>query len=271
MTFLEGTRRKVDMTWRCAFALCSRGSMKIRFLNESYHVEDNCIIACMPFVSLDIEEVESDTTIIFGFLNVPAVPDMISRWVDTDNLFAIRNQPIAKVTPLGASRLTSMLSEYQMRCAEWQAEDPTTASGRICADEVMLSARLILAHVLKMYYSAIPMYAPRQTPSDSIFQRFILSLYSGFREHRDVCYYAMHSGVSLKYFSTIVRRISGSSPSEWIETVVTGEAKTLLDDRRKSIKDIAAELHFPDAPTFTKYFRRITGLTPRAYRNTTQG
>ncbi len=79
-------------------------------------------------------------------------------------------------------------------------------------------------------------------------------------------FYAGNSGVSTKYFSTLVKRVSGKTPLEWIETVVTGEAKAMLKDPGKSIKDIASSLNFPDTPTFTKYFRRVEGVTPKTYR-----
>ncbi len=103
-------------------------------------------------------------------------------------------------------------------------------------------------------------------PRDLEYQQFMLTLYANFREHREVKFYAMRSGVSEKYFSTLIRELSGSTPSEWIETVVVGEAKTMLSDHQHSIKEIASSLNFPDAPTFTKYFQRVTGMTPKAYR-----
>ncbi len=92
-------------------------------------------------------------------------------------------------------------------------------------------------------------------------------MYFNVRKPRDVRYYAGLSGISEKYFSTLIRELSGTSPSKWIETVVMGEAKTLLQDEHMSIKEIASCLNFPDAPTFTKYFRRLAGVTPKAYRN----
>ncbi len=127
-------------------------------------------------------------------------------------------------------------------------------------------SRLIVAQVMEIYFTNMPMDVRAHTNRDIVFQLFILDLYANSREQRNVRFYASRSAVSPKYFSTIVRQLSGKSPSELIETVVVGEAKSMLKDFNRSIKDIATTLNFPDAPTFTKYFLRVTGMTPKAYR-----
>lgn len=129
-------------------------------------------------------------------------------------------------------------------------------------------SRLIVAQVIKLYFANIPMDGSSHSHHDIIFQSFMLDLYENCRSHRDVRFYASRSGLSLKYFSTVIRLLSGIKPSEMIEMVVAGEAKSMLSDTTRSIKDVALSLNFPDTPTFTKYFRRITGITPKAYRNT---
>ncbi len=137
---------------------------------------------------------------------------------------------------------------------------------RIQSDINAMQSQLIVAHVVKMYFADLQITTRGHSHRDLVFQRFILDLYANCRTHRSVQFYAERSGTSLKYFSTLVRELTGSTPSSWIETVVVAEAKSLLRDYHLSIKDIATAMNFPDAPTFTKYFRRITGSTPKAYR-----
>lgn len=261
--------RVFDMTRRCAFALCTEGDFDIRILNVEYHVGARCLFACMPFVNIEVVNIRRPSEIILGYLMIEDMPGMIGRWINTDNIITIQNHPLVDISHHHFSRLIASINEYNANYADGYPKMDETPSVQIQRDIIEFHSRLMVAMVLKIFFSHIVMDVGGITHRDMVFQRFMLALYGNFREHRDVRFYASRSGVSLKYFSTLVRQLSGASPSDWIETVLVGEAKSMLDDRQRSIKDIASELNFPDAPTFTKYFRRVTGLTPKAYRLTT--
>ena len=59
---------------------------------------------------------------------------------------------------------------------------------------------------------------------------------------------------------------SGPTPSDWIIAITIVQSKLLLEKTRKSIKEIAAELNFPEQFTFRKYFKQHTGIPPKEYR-----
>lgn len=255
----------LDMTGRCAFAICTGGKFLIRILNEQYVVERNCMFACMPFVNIEVLSVDMPSELIVGYLGIDDIPRMINRWVNPDNLTNIQNHPWIRMTDTLLSRLVQSINDYVVECKELSDDMAKPPGNMLQQDLIDLQGRLIVTQVLKIYFANVP-ETSAHTHRDIVFQRFMLSLYVNFREHRNVHFYAMHSGVSLKYFSTIIRQLSGASPSDWIETMVIGEAKSMLSDMNMSIKDIGSSLNFPDAPTFTKYFLRVTGLTPKAYR-----
>ncbi len=260
--------RMLDMSGRCAFAICTKGKFEIKILNDVYTVEDHCLFACMPFVDIKILKISEPSEVVFGYILIQDVPRMINRWINSNNLTAIQNHPLIVVSPEDLCRLMISINEYQTHCGETNTGIYEEICNRLQEDIIDLQSRLIIAQVLKLYFSHIHMKMSGPTHHDIIFQRFMLTLYANFREHRDVQFYASRSGVSLKYFSTIIRQLSGVSPSKWIETVVVSEVKGMLNDNNRSIKDIAASLNFPDTPTFTKYFLRVSGITPKVYRKT---
>jgi AraC-like DNA-binding protein len=45
------------------------------------------------------------------------------------------------------------------------------------------------------------------------------------------------------------------------------EAKTLLKSTNLSIKEISNELNFGETSIFCRYFKRITGVSPKSYRH----
>ena len=45
------------------------------------------------------------------------------------------------------------------------------------------------------------------------------------------------------------------------------EIELLLSDFSLSLKQVAAQMHFPDQAAFTKFYKRYTGQTPMQFRN----
>ncbi len=259
---------RLEMTARCGFAICSEGNFTIRILNDYHKFSKGCILACMPFVDITLTSIDAPGEVIFGHIDIKNIPQIINRWINTDNISAIQNSPLVKTDFMALSRLLFMVEDYRNACKTNASQGNIALCQRIEQDLINYRSRLIVGEILKIYFSSFSMEPYVHSRRDYIFQRFMLALCTDFRRHRDVRYYAGKAGVSLKYFSTVVRQVSGMPPSDWIETVVIAEAKTLLRDPACSIKDIVAALNFPDAPTFTKYFARATSLSPRAYRRT---
>lgn len=266
--------RIFEMTRRCAFAVCTRGKFVIKVLNEVYTVRRCCSFACMPFVNIEIVEVSEDAEVIFGYIRLEDVPKLITSWVNTENLVTIQHRPVVQMHEGVFDAILTSIREYETECSYIDragASTPATTNAvyRLLEHDIIeCRCRLIIAQVLRFYYTRIRIDSREYTHRDYVFQSFMLSLYSNFRKHRHVYYYAQRSGLSLKYFSTVVKQISGASPSEWIERVVVGEAKSMLLEPHRTIKGIASSLNFPDTPTFTKYFQRVTGMTPKTYRQT---
>lgn len=262
------TDRVFNMAGRCAFAVCVKGDFDVRILNEEYHVYDHCMFACMPFVNVKVVRVNKPSEILFGYLLIDEVPSMINRLVNTGNMITIQQRPLVRANENQFRDLDSSIKGFLCEISESQRDASTNSCRQIHNEVIDLHSRLIVAQVLKIYFTNVSMDVKGHTHRDIVFQRFMLDLYANFREHRNVQFYARRSDMSMKYFSTIIRQLSGLSPSEWIEHVVVGEAKSMLNEVHRNIKDIAASLNFPDAPTFTKYFRRVAGVTPKVYRQT---
>lgn len=98
--------------------------------------------------------------------------------------------------------------------------------------------------------------------------RFHTALAQHFREHRDVGFYAELVCLSTKHFSAVVKNETGHTAAYWIHSQVVAEAKMLLHMRHDlSVQAIADMLGFGDQATFSRYFRRETGMAPSEFRS----
>ena len=79
-------------------------------------------------------------------------------------------------------------------------------------------------------------------------------------------FYARQLCITPKYLTTLIKRISGLSVSEWIDNYVILEAKTLLKYSTMSIQEISYSLNFPNQSFFGCYFKRHAGLSPSQYK-----
>ena len=102
--------------------------------------------------------------------------------------------------------------------------------------------------------------------AEEYFKQFTHLLGEHFREERSVGFYARQLCITPKYLTTLIKRISGQSVSEWIDNYVILEAKTLLKYSTMSIQEIAYYLNFPNQSFFGSYIKRNTGMSPSQYK-----
>lgn len=106
----------------------------------------------------------------------------------------------------------------------------------------------------------------KRSRQEEVFNRF-LELVNKYAVHERSCtFYADRLCLTFRYLSTLVRQASGRTVMDWVNEAVIQEAKLMLCHTDKLVYQIADELNFPNASFFCKYFRRMTGMTPKDYR-----
>ena len=100
----------------------------------------------------------------------------------------------------------------------------------------------------------------------SIFDRFIYLVNQHVAGEHQMKFYAEKLCLTERYLGTVVRQASGLTAKEWIDRALITRIKVELRHTNKTILQISEELSFPNPSFFSKYFKRITGQTPGAYR-----
>ena len=99
-----------------------------------------------------------------------------------------------------------------------------------------------------------------------LMQQFIREVQIYYKQERKVLFYAKRLHLSSGYLSTIVKKVSGKTATEWIDNYVILEAKAMLKSRKMNIQQVSNELNFPSQSFFGKYFKRHTGMSPKEYK-----
>jgi len=85
------------------------------------------------------------------------------------------------------------------------------------------------------------------------------------QEH-NLSFYANRLCLSPRYLGTLIGKASGRGAKEWIDEALTTTIKVDLRHTSKPLKQIAIDMQFPNMSFFSKFFKRMTGMTPIEYR-----
>ncbi|HVI45871.1 MAG TPA: AraC family transcriptional regulator [Chitinophaga sp.] len=96
--------------------------------------------------------------------------------------------------------------------------------------------------------------------------RFKELVYKHYLKHKTISFYAGELFVSENYLHRCIKETIGESPKEWINKVCILQSQLLLQDLTKGISEIAFELNYGDPSYFGRLFKKVTGVTPSAYR-----
>ncbi len=109
-------------------------------------------------------------------------------------------------------------------------------------------------------------YRESQTREQRLFTDFIQLVSEFAPEHHTIDYYASRLCITPRYMSTIIKQVSGKSAKQWIDDALVTRIKIELKHTDKSVARICDEMNFPNPSFLTKFFKRMTGMTPREFR-----
>ena len=145
--------------------------------------------------------------------------------------------------------------------------------GSILADkENPYQAQALLFRLVTFIYSTafrwfLPYMEEIVSNQGRMSDQFMMLAQRHFRQHRFLDFYARKLEVSPKHLSRTVKAQTGYTAVEWIEKFVILEAKVLLKSSNLNIQQISDELNFASQSFFGKYFKKLTGMSPKEFRN----
>lgn len=124
-----------------------------------------------------------------------------------------------------------------------------------------------------LFFKTLSIYASRtdlespNTRREELLNSFMRLLEDNFRQERSVTFYADRLFVTPKHLSAVLKEVNGNTTRQWIDQRVIQEAKLMLRTTGLEIQEISSQLNFANQSFFGKYFKHLTGYSPRHYRN----
>ena len=122
-------------------------------------------------------------------------------------------------------------------------------------------------HYNHLFHQQTDQLASSRSREQTIFDRFLQLVTQHCAKHHQIGYYADRMCLTERYLSTVIRQTSGTTAKDWIDRALITRIKIELRHTDKSAAQISEEMHFANPSFFSKYFRRLTGMTPGEYKN----
>ena len=238
--------------------LCTKGQISYRMDTEELVVHAGEMLVASERHVIDGYQPSADMEGLCIMMSVDFFHEIIKSVHDVSSLFVFaRMQPVMK---LEADEITTFVEYFQV------------IKQKISDNHNHFRKDLIRTLMLAMFYDVgnviyrVKNFDESLLRSEKVFTRFLKMVEENCKRERRVSWYAQQLNITPKYLSTAVKRISGRTAVEWIESYVTMELRVLLKNSTKSIKEITEELNFPNQSFLGKYFKEHVGMTPSAYR-----
>ncbi len=240
---------------------CVKGILKIKVNLTEYTIVQNDILAILADSIMEILDSAEGTRIaMISFSNIYFTPfDHMEEFMGIGNM--IYNNPQIHLSENSMQECIEIYSKMKTKLQE--ENNPFRRFALKAYSYVLCSTaleQLVKKPAEKLSNSDRPM---------DLYNRFIELVKKDFRRHRTIKHYAQALNISPKYFSALIKKVSGKTAGEWIDEYVLLEARALLKCRRYTIQQISDMLSFPNQSFFAKYFKEHTGYTPTQYQTTT--
>ena len=243
--------------------LVRKGSVQVELDLKTYNLEAGSLFIVFPDQVLKAKKASEDFDPVCIACSKNMIEELIIRFDDNTRLILkSRENPLQKLEKVEFERLNTSF-EFLKKKFETTETNP-------CRLQVLKN------HLIALLYECIgvinePLNVEvSKTRGQVLFSQFIDLVVEKHREQHSVKYYADELGITPKYLSAVAEEQTGKNAKRWIDEHIALDAKVLLRSSSRDIQKVSKILNFPDVSFFGKFFKRLVGVSPKAYRKTAE-
>lgn len=243
---------------RGAFVLVKSGWAEIEIDFRSYRIATNNLLLLIPASQLQYVERSTDFSISYVSFS-EAISQEVTANFEPTFFFFQKEYPVASISVEDADFISHQITGIRHVMERSHGEH-----------QMQIVKNMIQCFYLELYDRTKENFSQRSTKNVSsqeyIFMRFLMLVHKHADRERDLPFYADHLCITTRYLSSIVRNQTGRTAKDFIDSHCIQDIKRLLRTTKESLQNIALRLNFPDASFFSRYFKKLTGMTPSEFR-----
>ena len=243
--------------------LVRRGSVEVELDLKTYKLEAGALFIVFPEQVLKAKKASDDFDPICIACSKNMIEELIIRFDDNTRLILkSRENPLHQ---LDEEKFKQLNESFEFLKKKFETTEANT-----CRLQVLKN------YLIGLLYECIGMdHEPMTTDvvksrGQVLFSQFIDLVVEHHREQHSVKFYADELGITPKYLSAVAEEQTGKNAKRWIDEHIALDAKVLLRSSSRDIQKVSKILNFPDVSFFGKFFKRLVGVSPKAYRKTAE-
>lgn len=245
---------KLDVT---IAVICISGTTE-GFINlKPYRTDASCFVTILPGQIMEYKSISKDFSGLFIVMSKKFTDSLMSNVHERLPLtLSVRDNPIV---PLDEEGLKGMINYFEMLKKIIQIEEHQYRF------EVARHLTLAFFYGVCMEFHSLSDNR-KTTHHETLVETFLQLVQNHYKEQRGLDFYAEKLCITPKHLSKVLKGTGNKPANEWIDEYVILEAKALLKSTNMTVQQISNELNFPSQSFFGKYFKRVTGMSPREYK-----
>lgn len=244
--------------------LCTGGTAIIELFSMRRQISKNDLVTILPCQLASIHKVSDDFSMTFFKVDKVMFMDIMSSLgrITPDFFFHMRKDFQVPISVNEAKRFLGFCRAIDFRTNN---DDPAFR-------------RETILHLLRIYYWDLYVHFQKKTRKrnnpllnsnkESIAMKFAMLVFENRETHREVAYYADQLCISPLYLTKVIQEVNGQSARDMIADYTIIGIKALLRNADITIKDVVRQSGFSSQSSFSRFFRKHTGMSPLEYRRT---
>ena len=239
--------------------LIERGHSTIEVNTTTYELKKGCIFSAFPGQIIHVIHTSEDLKPLCIACSIDMMNDLMSQVKDSLQLIQL-----VKQSPY-QQKEKEEFEQLKKTFYHLKEKIETTKNNQ---HRYQIIKNLVLSIAFECFDILIEKNVVHQggNRKKSLFNAFLRNVEERHRKEHSVKYYADELFVTSKYLSSVINEMSDKTPKQWIDEYIALDAKVLLQSSDKDIQEISEELNFPDMSFFGKFFKRMTGMSTKAFR-----
>jgi len=246
-----------------ALLLVRCGSVDVELDLKHYKLEAGSLFVVFPEQVVRAKNVSENFDPMCIACSKNMIDELIIRFDDTTRLILkIRENPLIQLERV---EFEQMKDSFEFLKKKFETTDMNS-----CRLQILKNYLIGLLYECIGMRSESAMTDVVKSRGQVLFSQFIDLVVEHHREQHSVKFYADELGITPKYLSAVAEEQTGKNAKRWIDEHIALDAKVLLRSSSRDIQKVSKILNFPDVSFFGKFFKRLVGVSPKAYRKTTE-
>ena len=246
---------------------CIEGSFTLEINMSTYKVQPNSFLVSLPGYITRVAEVDRDAGPIHLVMVAMSSEFVANIMIDLTSLWGegmkVLSSPVI-VLDQTENKLCKEYLDLELEVLSSGLPDKKRVLSPLIASMMQLLCQIWQGKISSAKIHQTTTVSSREK---IVFEQFLKLVTEYHMSERGMAFYAERMRLTPKYLSKIVKKASGRSAPDWIDSFVILEAKNMLKYSDASIKEIVYKLNFVNQSVFYKFFKNHTGMTPSEYRN----